>query len=146
MTNIRAVGVSHTSIRLTWGPPQCPYGTITRYRIFFRQSDVVQPPEGAFEVETGYDTIETSNLTLERLFGGLRIYTNYTFIVQAFVAGENGDIAGEIVLEVRNRTHSFVPPTPPTPSPPVEPTVPATVATISIVIPDPTLIDTGRVM
>ena len=70
------VGVSETTVTLSWMPPDLPNGIITNYRVQYRRNDS----------SSSYIQLVTSATDLTRTVTGLTINTLYDFRVRA----ENG--------------------------------------------------------
>ncbi len=137
--SLNAIAISSSSIEVTWIPPLCPYGDISRHIVFYRQSDISQTGNIQSEGFEDVDVLpEDSQYTIE----GLTPYKNYTIHVQTVVRRED-ELFGAIERELIVRSLSDVG---------VVPTLGLSVinlptsSTIDILIGDPTTIDTGRVM
>ena len=138
VTELETQALNTSAIRVSWSSPECPYGGITNYTVFYREADT---PQTGNISSTGY----TYNMTVEEeyVISGLTVFTNYAIHVQAI--NEDGDPPdGEITLEVVERTHS---------STDMPPTVASNATTespssreVTYLIGDPLDITTGRVM
>ncbi len=143
VTSLTGTAINYTSIRISWSPPRCTYGTISRYIVFFKQSDTAQTSSIISSV--GYESV---NITvpvaeLEYVITRPTPFTNYAIHVQA--VGSTDDLLGEIDVEILVQTHSAtddVPTAPPTDTPTESPSS----NTVVYLIGDPQAIDTGRVM
>ena len=150
------VPLSPTALNVSWSSPECPYGVISSYIVYYRQSDTPQTEDISSE---GYTRISVqvdsdSNITTKRYHAiditGLTPFTYYAVHVQAVVTptlrpGQD-DIPGAITEEVVERTYSTVDPDVPTVLPTVTPINSPTSREVTYLIPNPQLIDTGRVM
>ena len=135
--NLNATSFNSTSITVTWNEPQCPYGVINRYIIFYRQTNFLQPND--------YTSINVSitQLTIKNLLP----FKNYSIHVQAVVVPSTGmraELFGQIELEVLAQTLSA--PDTDIPTPPTTSIDSPTSKEVVYLIGDPTEIDTGRVM
>ena len=131
VSELQAAGVNHTSIRVSWTVPLCPYGNISGYLLEYREGNSQQTGERNLSSEV-----------VEYVITELPPYTNHTIRVRALgTDSRRGD-----VVEVLARTHSTIPAV--TLEPPVLSTTPRPPSTtaVTIIIADPTQIDTGRVM
>lgn len=131
-----------STIRVTWSPPECPYGVISGYRVYNRSSDVVQT--GVIS-SAGYTVRTVGSEMLGYTITGLTPYVNHTIHVQAVVRGREGSIFGNIDQELLVRTLSDIDrdfePAPPS----IDVPGPSS-SQITISIRDPREINTGRVM
>ena len=99
VTELVAEVLSSSSIRVRWSSPECPYGVITNYTVFYRQADT--PQTGDID-STGYITDTVDSSVEEYVISGLASYIYYAIHVQAVNGG--GTLPGEITLEVVKRT------------------------------------------
>lgn len=128
---------------MTWVLPECPYGVISKYIVFYRQSDIAQTTDIISEGFTRVDVLPVAmQIMQEYTINGLIPYKNYTIHVQTVVR-EGAELFGVIEVEMRVRALSDVAESP---SIGISVTMPPTSSTIDIIIGDPTTIDTGRVM
>ena len=134
------IAINSSELMVSWTSPECPYGVLDRYIVYYRKADTPQTtPNNSVNVNV-------RSTTLQYNIPGLPPYTNYTVNVQAVVLDRNGqDLLGVINEEQRVRTLSASGP-PPTPGPTLEPTDPPTSREIVIHIGPPSDIDTGKVM
>ena len=140
--NFEAAAASSSTIRVTWSPPQCPYGVISEYRVYYRRSNVAQTGDIS---SGGYmtKTVRGSD-RLEYIITGLDPYVNHAIHVQAVVGGS---LQGKIEQELLVRTRSDVDPDFVDVMAPLPTDAPGpTTSRITISIRDPRDIDTGRVM
>ena len=92
---------------MRWSSPECPYGVITNYTVFYRQADT--PQTGDID-STGYTAMTVGSSVEEYVISGLTPFKNYTIHVQA-VNGVNGKgvvLLGAIEEEILERTLSDV--------------------------------------
>ena len=133
---------------MSWTSPECPYGVINRYIVYYRKSDTIQT---GVITNTGYTTktvdfpppMQISDLDYALEITDLLAYTNYTVHVQAIIRGNTPQRSGRVELELLNRTRSSVD------DPPLVgsgPTQSPTSSNIVIRIGDPSQIDTGKVV
>ena len=141
VSNLNVVPVSSTALSVSWSSPECPYGVISSYIVYYRQSDT--PQTGVISSE-GYTRVSDIT-TLQYDITGLTPFTHYAVHVQAVVMGES-PLDGDVLFEDVDRTHSAVPFAPPTVPPTATPTAPPSTALVTVLIGDPRQITTGRVM
>ena len=146
-----ATAINSSIIRVSWANPQCPYGSISRYIVYYRKENMAQSTNIS---SIGYESSDTtpdvdSNTQLYDI-SGLPPYTNYSIHVQAVVTPilESGpDLFGRIEMEVVQRTHGAADPdNVPMASPTTTPISPPILTEIVHLIGDPRDIVTGRVM
>ena len=148
--NLRADGVSPTSIRVSWDLPLFPNAPITDYIVYYSKiSDDTDRIESDPEAEKqdpsnivvdGYSqqTVTTNVTTIE----GLDEYRYYSIIVSAVGEADSEAKLNGALREVVNRTFSDLPTVPP------DVVVPSgdSQNTITISLPEHGYIDTGEVM
>ena len=145
MQTLSATGLSSSAIRVRWSSPECPYGVITNYTVFYRQTDT--PQTGDIVSTPDYTAMTVESSVEEYVIDGQDPYKNFSIHVQA-VNNDNERgvvLLGAIEEEVLNRTHSDVGPAPTLETPTI-PTPGPSASQIVITIGDPRDIDTGRVM
>ena len=142
---LTATGLSSSAIRVRWSSPECPYGVITSYTVFYRQTDT--PQTGNIVSTPDYTAMTVESSVEEYVIDGKLPYKNFSIHVQAVNDdNERGVVLlGAIEEEVLNRTHSDVGPAP-VPDPLPTDTPGPSASQIVITIGDPRDIDTGRVM
>ena len=144
VTNLNATSSSSTSITVTWNEPQCPYGVINRYIIFYRQTNSLQP----MNMIISNDNYASINVSITQLtINNLLPFKNYSIYVRAVVVPSTGmraELFGQIELEVLAQTLSA--PDTDIPTPPTTSIDSPTSKEVVYLIGDPTEIDTGRVM
>ena len=142
--NLNATSFNSTSITVTWNEPQCPYGVINRYIVFYRQTNSLQPMNMIISNDN-YTSINVS--TTQLTINNLLPFKNYSIHVQAVVVPSTGmraELFGQIELEVLAQTLSA--PDTDIPTPPTTSIDSPTSKEVVYLIGDPTEIDTGRVM
>ena len=104
---LTANALSSSAIRVRWSSPECPYGVITNYRVFYRQADT--PQTGDID-STGYTAMTVGSSVEEYVISGLTPFKNYTIHVQAVngVSGRGVVLLGAIEEEILERTLSDV--------------------------------------
>ena len=133
VTNLTAVATSNQSIRVTWDLPVYPNAPIMHYNLYYRASDTPQQPPDIRS--DGYTEIMDISST-EFEITGLMSYTNYTVHVRAI---GQGNLLGDIDEEILQPTKITIQVVDGTPQEP-------TSNTITILLPDPSQVETGRVM
>ena len=97
VTNLNVVPLSSTALNVSWSSPECPYGVISSYIVYYRQSDT--PQTGVISSE-GYTRVPDIT-TLQYDITGLTPFTHYAVHVQA--VGQSS-LAGDVVLEIARQT------------------------------------------
>ena len=99
-----ATAINSSAITVSWNGPQCPYGVVSRYIVYYRPSDVVQT---AKINNSGYTNVSvppeaTGLATQQYSIARLVPDTSYAIHVQAVVScsGENCELFGAIEVEV----------------------------------------------
>lgn len=138
--NLQISATSSSSLLVTWDPPANPNGPISHYIVYYREGETAQTGRIS---SAGYRTIETTQTMA--VIEELDKFTNYTIHVQAFVTEIPYVLEGAIEAENVERTHSDLPDNPPTPPDDVVTSEP-THEFLQILIPEPSQIDTGRIM
>ncbi|RWS06193.1 Down syndrome cell adhesion molecule-like protein Dscam2, partial [Dinothrombium tinctorium] len=107
-TNIRATVINATSVRIDWFPPRADSinGELKGYYVGYK----VYNSSDHFLYKTVVTNSSSSNLVHSLLLQGLKAYTNYVIILQAFNAIGAGPRSDELII----RTHESVPSVPPT--------------------------------
>ena len=136
MDNVVAVATSNQSIRVTWDLPVYPNAPIMHYNVYYRVSDTPQQPPDIRS--DGYTEIMDISST-EFEITGLMSYTNYTVHVRAI---GQGNLLGDIDEEILQQTKITIQVVMTSSGTPQEPTS----NTITILLPDPSQVETGRVM
>lgn len=145
VTNLGASADSSSSIVVTWEPPTCRNGIITRYYLYYVLGNMIQTTNinndgyTVFEA-TPSDPALPDSISFTIL--NLTAFTNYTIHVIARVE----DIIGEVDTEVVERTFGDPPTAVPMPPPTTAPVDTSTPSRILYFIGDPRNISTGRVM
>ena len=137
VTNLTAVATSNQSIRVSWDLPLYPNGPILYYNLFYRASDTPQQPPNIMS-DTSYTEMMVMNATNYEITG-LTPYTNYTIHVRA-IGRDN--LAGDVAVEILQRTNSTIQVVMAPPGPTQEPSS----NMITILLPDPDRVETGLVM
>ena len=133
---------------MSWTSPECPYGVIDRYIVYYRESDNVQTGEISsedylMEFEDFDPPMQISDQDYSLNITELLAYTNYTVHVQAVIRGNTPERSGLVESELLTRTRSSVDDPPLVGSGPTES---PTSSSIIIRIGDPSQIDTGNVV
>ena len=134
--NVVAVATSNQTIRVTWDLPVYPNAPIMHYNLYYRASDTPQQPPNIRS--DGYTEIMDISST-EFEITGLMSYTNYTVHVRAI---GQGNLLGDIDEEILQQTKITIQVVMNSSGTPQEPTS----NTITILLPDPSQVETGRVM
>lgn len=144
---LNAVGMSSTSIKVSWNLPLYPNAEITGYTVYYRKisgntavidpDEVTQDPSNV--MTSGYSPMSV-NMT-EILIEGLDVYRYYSIIVQA-VGEDSGTELNGTLREVVERTFSDFPTEPPQI---IEPGGSAE-NTITITLPNHDYINSGEVV
>lgn len=106
--NILTTSINPTTITVTWTEPQCPYGEITRYIMYYRPSDTVQTTNinssGFMSVDITPETNEMG--TQQYNITGLSPDTSYAIHVQAvgMCSRQNCELFGSVEVEVLERS------------------------------------------
>ena len=136
MDNVVAVATSNQSIRVTWDLPVYPNAPIMHYNLYYRASDTAQQPPNIRS--DGYTEIMDISST-EFEITGLMSYTNYTVHVRAI---GQGNLLGDIDEEILQQTKITIQVVMTSSGTSQEPTS----NTITILLPDPSQVETGRVV
>ena len=89
---VRATSLS--VLRVSWTSPECPYGVLDRYILYYRQADA---PQTTPITSDGYTSVTVTSTTLQYSISGLLPITNYAIHVQAVVLDREGhDLLGVI--------------------------------------------------
>ena len=80
VTEMTAVAINPEFIMVTWDLPEYPNGPLSRYRIYYKHSNVITSPPGS--VRTGYE-VKTILSGTECNISGLNPLTNYTIFIEA---------------------------------------------------------------
>ena len=112
MLNLTLTPLQSTIIKVTWNNPECPYGNISHYLLYYREADNTQARLNISSV--GYIQRRVSQRTDSKIqqfnITDLKPYTNYTVhvqpVVQPFIK-VGRDIPGEVRNEVLARTLSL---------------------------------------
>ena len=151
MTNLNAVAVSSSSIRVWWELPLQPNSEITSYTVYYRIADATQTSDPIND--NSYTTISVTHSSgsitppTSVVITYLQAYTFYAINVRALGQGPIGNdpLIGDIGIEILRRTDSTVPSNPIT-AITESPTQPSTTDTIFIYLPPPEQIITGPPM
>ena len=99
MTELETQALNTSAIRVRWSSPECPYGVVTSYTVFYRQADT--PQTGDINSD-GYITDTVDSSVEEYVLSGLTVFTNSIHVQAINAAGIPS--AGEITQEVVERT------------------------------------------
>ena len=134
-----------SELMVTWTSPECRYGVLDRYILYYMEGDT---PQTTPIRSDGYTSVDIDSDMEEYNITGLTPFTVYLVHVQAVVVPAAGgrDLFGDVDVEVATRTYSAVDEDIPTPPPTTAPIDPPTSNEVVYLIGDPQSIDTGRVM
>ena len=108
-----ATAISDSTFRVTWTNPECPYGVINRYIVFYRISDTVQTPpissDGYSLLTYDFDLNADTTMRYSQDISNLPPYTNYSIHVQAVIRRDGQEaLLGRVQEEVLVQTSSEI--------------------------------------
>lgn len=150
VSSLTAIGISSTSIKVSWDLPQYPNGQITGYVVYYlKVSDdtagIESDPEAVSQNPSNIDISRHKRMpanTTETVIEGLEVYRYYSIVVRAVGKDASKKELNGTLREVVERTFSDFP----TERPQVIGPEGNSQNTITITLPNHDYIDSGQVV